>query len=72
MARDQIGWGPFFGGPFVQGYQIVWGPFVQRDQIIGDLSPGGQEGRDWMSGDQMGSGPNVSQPNDLAYFLEDV
>ena len=30
--------------------------------FIGIICPGGQEVGDWKSGDQMGSGPNASQP----------
>ena len=29
---------------------------------MGIVCPGGQEVEDWKSGDQMGSGPNASQP----------
>ena len=30
--------------------------------LMGIVCPGGQEVGDWKSGDQMGSGPNASQP----------
>ena len=32
---------------------------------MGIVCPGGQEVGDWKSGDQMGSGPNASQPRKL-------
>ena len=54
---DQLWW-----GPFVQGDQIGWEPFVHGDQIFGTTCPCGQEVGDQKSGDQMGSGPNESQP----------
>ena len=42
----------------------------RRIDFIGIVCPGGQEVRDWKYGDQMGSGPNASQPMDYEFFLK--
>ena len=68
---DQIGW-----GPFVQGDQIFWDHLsmgtefdgdrlssVQGDQFYGNCLFRGQEVEEWTFRDQIGSGPNASQPS---------
>ena len=65
---DKIGW-----GPFVQEVQIFGDHLSMGTEFDGDclsrginfmvtICPGGQEVGDQKSGNQMGSGPNVSQP----------
>ena len=74
---DKIGWGPFVQGDQIFGDHLSRGTKFDGDclsrgtKLVGDyLSRGteflgttwGQEVGDQKSGDQMGSGPNESQP----------
>ena len=65
---DQIGWGPFVQGDQIFGDHLSMGTEFDGDHLsrginlMGIVCPGGQEVGDRKSGDQMGSGPNVSQP----------
>ena len=55
--RDRIGW-----GPFIQGDQIFGDQMSMGIVLIGIVCRGVNEVGDWKSGDQLGSGPNESQP----------
>ena len=76
--EDQIVWGPFVRGDQIFGDHLsrgtkFWGTISMGTEFDGDhlsrginfmgiVCPGGQEVGDRKSGDQMGSGPNASQP----------
>ena len=65
---DQIGWEPFVQGDQILGDHLSMGTKYDEDRLsrginfMGIVFPGGQEAGDRKSGDQMGSGPNESQP----------
>ena len=65
---DQIGWGPFVQGDQILGDHLSMGTkfdgdhLSRRTKFLGTICPWGQEVGDRKSGDQMGSGPNESQP----------
>jgi hypothetical protein len=67
-SRDQIGWEPFVQGDRILGDRLSRGTEYVGDHLsrgvnfLGTGSPGGPEVGDRKSGDQMGSGPNASQP----------
>ena len=44
------------------GTQLVGDHLFRGINFMGIVCPGGQEVGDWKSEDQMGSGPNASQP----------
>ena len=65
---DQIGWGPFVQGDQIFGDHLSMGTEFDGDRLsrginfMGIVCPAGQEMGNQKSGDQMGSGPNASQP----------
>ena len=65
---DRIGWGPFVQGDQIFGDHLSMGTEFDGDRLsrginfMGIVCPGGQEVGDRKSGDQMGLGPNASQP----------
>ena len=67
-SGDQMGWGPFFRRNQIVRDHLTMGTKFDGDNlsrginIMGIICPGGQEVGDRKSGDQMSSGPNVSQP----------
>ena len=69
--RDQIGLGPFvqgdqiFGDHLSKGTKLVGDHLSMGTNFLGTICPWGQEVGDRKSGDQMGSGPNESQPYSL-------
>ena len=56
---DQIGWGP---DHLSMGTEFDGDHLSRRINFMGTVCPGGQKVGDRKSGDQMGAGPNVSQP----------
>ena len=62
----KIGWGPFVLGD--QRTEFNWNHLSRGNYFMGIVCPGGQEVGDQKSGDQMGSGPNESQPFDFYLF----
>ena len=54
---DQI-----FGDHLSMGTEFDGDRLSRGINFMGIICPGGQEVEDWKSGDQMGLGPNVSQP----------
>ena len=70
---DQIGWRPFVHGDQIFGDYFSMGTKFDEDHLsrgtklvgtefLGTICPWGQKVGDRKSGDQMGSGPNESQP----------
>jgi hypothetical protein len=65
---DQIGWGPLVQGDQIFGDHLSMGTEFDGDRLsrginfMGTVCPGGQKVGYRKSGDQIGSGPNVSQP----------
>ena len=65
---DQIGWGPFVQGDQILGDHLSRGTEFDGDRLfrginfMGTVCPWGQKVGGRKSGDQMGSGPNASQP----------
>ena len=72
---DQIGWGPFVRGDQNFGDHLSMGTEFDGDRLssginfMGIICPGGQEVGDRKSGDQMGSGPNVSQTKKMFLWV---
>ena len=68
---DQIGWGPFIQGDQIFGDHLYMETEFDGDRLsrginfMGIVCPGRQEVGDQKSGDQMGSGPNASQPKEV-------
>ena len=66
--RVQIGWGPFVQGDQIFGDHLSRGTKFDGDRLsrginfMGIVCLGGQEVGDQKSRDQIGSGPNASQP----------
>ena len=58
LVGDHLSRGTKFLGSICPGGQIGWGT-----EFFGTICPWGQEVGDQKSGDQMGLGPNESQPN---------
>ena len=58
---------PEIRGPNWLGTICPWGPNLMGTSCMGIwiVCPGGQEVGDWKSRDQMGSGPNASQPKKM-------
>ena len=50
------------GDRFSRGTKLFGDQLSMRTDFLGTICPWGQEGEDRKSGDQMGSGPNESQP----------
>jgi hypothetical protein len=61
---DRIGWGPFVQGDQIFVDHFSMGILCPGDQFYGDCLSRGTGSGDRKSGDQIGSGPNASQPID--------
>ena len=57
----------FDGDHFSRGTKLVGDYLSMGTKFLGTICPWGQEVGDQKSGDQMGSGPNESQPNFWAW-----
>ena len=74
---DHIGWGPFVQGDRIgtkfdgdrlsRGTKLVGDHLSMGTKFLGTICPWGQEVGDWKSGDQMGLGPNETQPCNTVY-----
>ena len=66
--REKIGWGPFIRGDQILGEHLSRGTEFDGEHLsrgidfMGIVCPGGQEVGNGNFGDQMGLGPNASQP----------
>ena len=64
LVRDHLSRGTKFDGDCLsRGTKLVGDHLSSGTKFLGTICPGGQEVGDQKAGDQMGLGPNESQPN---------